>query len=87
MDRKQVKREIIRLFASHGSYIWQTDFRQGHDGTQGTIFHHPLRNELIEVWENAIEVIHIFIYKDTTNATRRDSKEIKTIEEFVEAIA
>lgn len=86
MDRNELKREIIRMYANCGSYILEVGKKEK-NGVFATLFHHPTRNQIIEVWESVKKVLTVFVYNDTTNATQRKSIECKTIDDFVKAIA
>ncbi|MCR5820730.1 MAG: hypothetical protein K6F94_07305 [Bacteroidaceae bacterium] len=87
MDRKELKREIIGLYAKCGSYILQMESKECPNGVFMTTFRHPTHRVLFEVWENAEKILNVFFYKDTTNAMTRNAFEVKTIEEFRKAVA
>lgn len=86
MDRKDFKRELIMLYANCGSYIIQCGNSEK-NGVFITSFKHPTQRKIIEVTENVSEILCVFVYNETTNATQRNSIECKTIEQFKRAIA
>jgi len=86
MDRNELKMEIIRLYAKSGSYILQEDTKESKNAFC-TIFKHPTRNVLIEVWENMNGILTVLVYNNTTNATQRNVVECKTVKEFVNTVA
>ena len=86
MDRKELKREIVRLYAGCGSYILQCGNSEK-NGVFTTRFKHPTCRKIIEVTENISEILCVLVYNETTNATQRDCTQCKTIEQFRRAIA
>ena len=86
MNRKDFKRELIRLYANCGSYIMQCGSIEK-NGIFITSFEHPTQRKIIEVTESVYEILCVFVYNKTTNATQRNSIECKTIEQFKRAIA
>ena len=86
MDRQELKREIIRMYANCGSYILQLDsYNKGNCIT--TRFRHPTRKKIIEVTEDIAEIRCVLVYNQTNNAHQRHAVECKTIEQFRKAIA
>lgn len=86
MDRKDFKRELIRLYASCGSYILQCGYSEK-DGVFTTRFRHPTQKKIIEVTENISGILCVLVYNATDNATQRNCKECRTIEQFRREIA
>ena len=86
MNRNEFKRELIKLYNSCGSYIIQCGNSEK-NGVFITSFKHPIQRKIIEVTENVSEILSVFVYNETTNATQRNSIECKTIEQFKHAIA
>ena len=86
MDRKELKRELIRLYARCGSYILQCENSEK-NGVFTTRFRHPTRRKIIEVTESLSEILCVLVYNETTNAAQRNCTECKTIEQFRQAIA
>lgn len=85
MDRKEFKRELLRLYVNCGSYILQMDSTE-RGGNYITTFRHPIQEKIIEVTEDEFELKCVLVYNQTTNATQRHSVECKTIEQFRKAI-
>ena len=85
MDRKEFKRELLRLYVSCGSYILQL-YSVEKCGCYVTTFKHPIQEKIIEVTEDEFELKCVLVYNQTTNANQRHSVECKTIEQFRKAI-
>jgi len=86
MDRQELKREIIRMYANCAAYIMMEDATEK-AGVLTTKFRHPTHRKIIEVSETVREVKCVLVYNDTTNATQRNAIECKTIEDFKKAVA
>lgn len=86
MDRKDFKRELIKLYSDCGSYILQCGSTEK-NGVFITSFRHPTQRKIIEVTESVSEILCVFVYNKATNATQRNSIECKTIEQFKHAIS
>lgn len=86
MDRQELKREIIRMYANCGAYIMMEDAKEK-AGVLTTKFRHPRRRKIIEVSETANDVKCVLVYNDTTNAMQRNAVECKTIDDFRKAVA
>lgn len=86
MDRQELKREIIRMYANCGSYILTMENSEK-NGFFITSFKHPTCRKIIEVTETISEVKCVFVYNETTNAMQRNAVECKTIEDFRRAVA
>lgn len=86
MDRQELKREIIRMYANCCAYIMIEDAKEK-ARVLTTKFRHPRCRKIIEVSETANDVKCVLVYNDTTNAMQRNAVECKTIEDFRKAIA
>lgn len=86
MERQELKREIIRMYANCGSYILNLENHEK-NGYYITSFAHPTCNKIIEVTETLSEVKCVFVYNRTDNAMQRNAVECKTIEDFRRAVA
>ena len=87
MDEKELKREIIRMYAKCGSYILQLDTLDKGE-CYVTTFKHPTRRKIIEVTGDFYgNVKCVLVYNQTKNAMQRKAVECKTIEQFRRAIA
>ena len=85
MDRKEFKKELISLYARCGSYIMQRGCVEK-DGVYTSTFLHPTCRKNIVVSETDEKILCVLIYNRTTNPSLRNVREIKTLEEFREAI-
>ena len=85
MNRKELKKEIINLYAKCGSYIMTLEQKEA-NGFYITKFAHPTKSKIIEVTETWDEVKSVFVYNRTSNAAQRHAIECKTIEQFINAI-
>ena len=86
MERQELKREIIRMYANCGSYILTLETREK-NGCYITLFAHPTCDKIIEVTETLYEVKCVFVYNRSENAMQRNAVECKTIEDFRMAVA
>ena len=86
MERQELKREIIRMYANCGSYILTMGSSEN-NGCYITSFAHPTCDKIIEVTETLYEVKCVFVYNRSENAMQRNAVECKTIDDFRRAVA
>lgn len=86
MDRKELKREIIQMYANCGSYILQCGTSEK-DGCFTTRFKHPTQDKIIEITEDTERVLCVLVYRMSKNAARRNCVECKTLSELKKAVS
>ena len=86
MERQELKREIIRMYANCGSYILTLENREK-NGCYITSFAHPTCDKIIEVTETLTDIKCVFVYERSDNAMQRNAVECKTIDDFRRAVA
>ena len=86
MERQELKREIIRMYANCGSYILTMDSSEN-NGCYITSFAHPTCDKIIEVTETLTDIKCVFVYERSDNAMQRNAVECKTIDDFRRAVA